>query len=64
MSDDASEPEDPSEDKHSWKRRMLIQAGWNEESITDELLAQTTIWENIKPEWRSEEVSYWYREIQ
>ena len=58
MSDDASGPEDHNEDKVTWKKRMLLKPGWNEDALTDDMVCRSTVWENIKPAWRSDEVKY------
>ena len=53
MSDDASGPEDE-EDLITWKRRMAERAGMGTKA--DAELEKLSIWENIKPNWRSDEV--------
>ena len=57
MSDEASGPEDEDlEDKLEWKRRMAEELGMG--NVSDKLLDGMSFLENIKPLWRSEEVSH------
>ena len=56
MSDDASGPEDESESRVRWIRRMARVAGLDERRMSDQEASELQIYENIRPNWRSEAV--------
>ncbi|KAK0440882.1 uncharacterized protein EV420DRAFT_1485835 [Desarmillaria tabescens] len=55
MSDYASGPEDDDELKTGWKLHMAKLAGFNIEALPEDVYAQLTFWEHIRPCWRSQE---------
>lgn len=57
LSDDASGPEDANEDKETWKERMLVHLGIDIQKMDKKTMDELIVWENVEPDWRSEEVS-------